>query len=324
MNNEKIHDKKTEKLIKKYNKIKNYNLYLPAVLSALGVVGGLSLTLFNPIGRLFLLGSLIYGGVSLYRGAKYSKIIEEVENMNISDVNKDKIEKSKNKSKSKNLFKISLYGRLGLYRRVKYSKTNEQKKLNKKTENLLKKYNKIKSNYKGYKKYLPFIIILTGIAVGMGLMIFNIPFGQYIIWMDIIYTVITLYQTSKNLDVINKVEKLDKINTINKEEKTNDKIKSKKLSKNNSKENNNKTFDISNKPLFAFTKSNKNNTNDEIKYLKELKNRIINGEYRLNKNEIIQDNINMQEICEFYGWNNTNPSCNGKTKVKKQQYNKAA
>jgi len=49
-------------------------------------------------------------------------------------------------------------------------------------------------------------------------------------------------------------------------------------------------------------------TETEIEKLKKARQALIDGSYRLKKNEIIQDKIDVRKICEFYGTNNTNPN----------------
>ena len=49
------------------------------------------------------------------------------------------------------------------------------------------------------------------------------------------------------------------------------------------------------------------NKKEKIEELKQHKENILNGEYRLSKKDIIQDKINVNEICNHYKWNNTNP-----------------
>lgn len=56
------------------------------------------------------------------------------------------------------------------------------------------------------------------------------------------------------------------------------------------------------------------NKTKQIEELKNLKEKLQSnktkseGEYSLKRNEIIQDKVNINEICDYYNWNNTNPS----------------
>lgn len=113
-------------------------------------------------------------------------------------------------------------------------------------------------------------------------------------------------EDKKKVSKFSKVKGLFKFKNKNKDNKKKKDIKIVKENNNNNKYEE-KQEQIEEKKLNTEDKK-ANNTSGKIEELKKAKEEIINGVYGLKKDQIIQDRVNVREICEFYGTNNTNPS----------------
>lgn len=205
-----------------------------------------------------------------------------------------------------------------------------------KTSEVENKINELKEKLKNTKKpkvlLSILLIILSTFLGGFFSMIFPLV-GIPVLGYAIYRTIKTYKNVFKYLDIkveIKKLEKLlnkdnkkskfSKIKSLFKKKETNKESKfektknwfknkfSKKDTKDEIVENNNidnKTNDTSN----SNNLENKEKTDvsatkkEKIEELKQCKENI----YRLSKKDIHQDKINVNEICNFYGWDNTNP-----------------
>lgn len=126
-----------------------------------------------------------------------------------------------------------------------------------------------------------------------------------------------MFSNLKQLFKFKKKNKAKK-SKVKKEKNKNEKIENIDIIDDKLKNENNKTSNLD------VRTDNKKTTKEKINKLKEAKKEIINGVYSLDKNQIIQDRVNVREICNFYGTNNTNPSCLQNTKEKVMVKNKVA